>query len=289
MAGARNVNGATNAAMIFAMRPRAILTLLGTAAALLATPQLAFATPNGSDSGCSGKTGIPNDVCTSCGNCHQGGPLPSVAFTGPATLNSGATATYTFTVSTSLKETGCDIAATTGVAIAPVGGNLQNSFGELTQPSPQPLVSGTTTYQFTVVGPEYGGTIELWGSGVGADGNGGTGGDGATNTTMMITVNGPPNPGGGGAVGASDAGASLDAAGPTGGFLPDGSAVDVDPPGVDLPDASGNGLAPDDVLHQDSGCSIVATNGDGTNVSGTGILAAGVVMAGLFMSRKKRR
>ena len=67
-----------------------------------------------------------NDVCTSCGNCHAGGPVPSVAFTGPATLNSGATATYTLTVSTSLKETGCDIAATDGVTLTPVGGNLAN-------------------------------------------------------------------------------------------------------------------------------------------------------------------
>jgi hypothetical protein len=274
--------------MIFAMRPRAILTLLGTAFALLAMPRLASATPNGSDSGCSGKPGIPNDVCTSCGNCHAGGPVPSVAFTGPATLNSGATATYTFTVSTSLVETGADIAATDGVTIAPVGGNLQNSFGELTQPSPQPLVGGATTYQFTVIGPPFGGTIELWGSGVGANGNGGIGGDGATDTTMMITVNGPANPGGGGAV--ADAGSTV-GPGPTGGFLPDGSAVDVDPPGVDLPDAAADGLAPDDVLRQDSGaCSVTNVGADGSNhVSGAGVFAAGVVMAGLFLSRRKRR
>jgi hypothetical protein len=276
--------------MILGMRLRAILTLLGTTAALLATPQLAFATPNGSDSGCSGKPGIPNDVCTSCGNCHTGGPVPSVALTGPATLTSGATATYTLTVSTSLVETGCDIAATTGVTIAPVTGNLQNSFGELTQPSPQPTVGGTTTYQFSVIGPQYGGTIELWASGVGANGNGGVGGDGATDTSMMITVDGPANPGGGGAVGASTDGGSLDAAGPTGGFLPDGSAIDVDPPGVDLPDASSDGLAADDVLRQQSGsCSVMYVGTDGAHVSGAGLFAAGVVMAGLLMSRRKRR
>jgi hypothetical protein len=161
---------------------------------------------------------------------------------------------------------------------------LANSFGELTQPSPQPLVGGATAYQFSIVGPPYGGTIELWGSGVGADGNGGVGGDGATDTTMMITVQGPPNPGGGGAVG--DAG-TPSGPGPTGGFLPDGSAIDVDPPGVDIPDGSANGLAPDDVLHQESGCAISREKGE--SMSGSGLLAAGVVMVGLFLSRKRRQ
>ncbi len=266
------------------MRPRAILTLLGTAFALLAMPKFAFATPNGSDSGCSGKPGIPNDVCTSCGNCHTGGPVPSVALAGSATLNSGATATYTLTVSTSLPQTGADIAVTDGVTLTPVGGNLANSFGELTQPSPQPTVGGTTTYQFSLVGPQYGGMIELWASGMASNDNGGIGGDGATDTTMMITVVGPPNPGGGGAVG--DAG-SVSGPGPTGGFLPDGSAVDVDPPGVDIPDGSANGLTPDDVLRQQSGCAVSHEKGE--SMSGSGLLAAGVVMVGLFLSRKRRQ
>jgi hypothetical protein len=274
--------------MIFAMSPRAIFLLLGAAFAFVATPKLAFATPNGSDSGCSGKTGIMNDVCTSCGNCHAGGPVPSVSFTtAPSSLTSGATATFTVAVTTSLKETGIDIAATDGVVLTP-GANTQNSFGELTQPAPQPTVGGTTSYSFTVTGPQYGGNIEIWVSGMGADGNGGIGGDGATDISLMVPVTGPPNPGGGGAVG-SDAG-STTGPGPTGGFLPDGSAVDVDPPGVDLPDASANGLAPDDVLRQDSGaCGVALVGAPGSNpLSGSGLLAAGLVRGSLFLTRRRR-
>lgn len=272
-----------------------VRTLIVTSSALafVALPKVASATPNGSDSGCSGKTGIPNDVCTSCGNCHTGGPAPSVAFAGPATLNSGAVATYTFTVNTSLPATGVDVAATDGVTLTH-GANTQNAFGELTQPSPQPTSAGATTYSFTVTGPQYAGTIELWGSGMASNNNGGTGGDGASNTTMMITVVGPPNPTGGGATGPVDAGSGV---GPTGGFFPDGGAKDVDPPGVDLPDASAgaNGLAPDDVLHQQSGsCNVSRTltlgSSDSTNSrSGTGMLAAGLVMGALVLTRRRRR
>jgi hypothetical protein len=203
-------------------------------------------------------------------------------------LNSGATATYTLTVSTSLPQTGADIAATNGVTLTPVTGNLANSFGELTQPSPQPTTGGTTTYQFSIVGPQYGGTIQLWASGMASNNNGGIGGDGATDTTMMITVVGPPNPGTGGAVG-SDAGVTS-GPGPTGGFLPDGSAVDVDPPGVDIPDGSANGLAPDDYLHQNSGtCNVALPGKGGESISGSGLLAAGLVMGSLFLSRKSSR
>ncbi|MEO8877575.1 MAG: choice-of-anchor V domain-containing protein, partial [Polyangiaceae bacterium] len=206
------------------MSPRKFLLLIGAAVAFVATPKIASATPNGSDSGCSGKTGIPNDVCTSCGNCHTGGPKPSVAFGGPATLNSGATATYTFTVNTSLPATGVDIAATTGIVLAH-GANTQDAFGELTQPSPQPTVAGATTYSFTVTGPQYAGTIMLWASGMASNNSGGTGGDGASESTMSITVTGPPNPGAGGATGVVDAG---DGTGLNGGFAADGGAIDVD-------------------------------------------------------------
>lgn len=245
----------------------------------------ALATPNGSDSGCSGKTGIPNDTCTSCGNCHTGGTAPTVAFTGPATIDAGAVATYTFTVTTNAAQTGVDIAATNGIVLTH-GTNTQDAFGELTQPSPQTPAGGKTDYSFTVTGPQYAGTIELWGSGVAANGNGSISGDGAKEGTMMVTVVGPPNPGGGGAVGDVDAG---DGTGLGGGFFPDGGVKDVDPSllpegGVGTGD---NGLSDDDTLRQQSGtCSV---NPNDLGKAGSGLLASGLVIGALLLSTRRRK
>ena len=260
------------------------------AGALIVGPRVAFANSNGSDPGCSGKTGIPNDLCTSCaGQCHTGGPKPSVAFAGPATIDAGDTATYTFTVTTTQPKTGVDIAATNGITLNH-GTNTQDEFGELTQPSPQPVSGGATTYTFTVVGPPYAGTIELWGSGNAVNGNGGTSGDNAAEGTMTITVNGPPNPGGGGAVG--DAGGG-DGTGLTGGLLPDGGSTNGL---IALPDGgyaaptdpnAGNGLSNDDTLRQNSGTCSVTANDLGR--AGSGVLASGLVVGALLLAGRRRR
>lgn len=258
--------------------------MVACAGAVAAFETIAFATPNGSDSGCSGKPGIPNDVCTSCGNCHQGGTAPTVAFNGPMTIDAGDTAQYTFTVSTGLPQTGCDIAVTNGVTLNH-GTNTQDEFGELTQPSPQTPSGGKTDYTFTVVGPPYGGTITLWGSGVAANGNGSVSGDGAKEATMNITVQGPPSPGGG-ATGFIDAG---DGTGLGGGFFPDGGVKDVDPSLVPEGGAGDgtNGLSDDDTLHQNSGaCSV---NPHELGKAGSGLLAASLVASVLVLSTRRRR
>ncbi len=248
----------------------------------------AAATSNGSDSGCSGKPGIPNDVCTACGNCHQGGPAPTVKFAGPASLDAGTTGTYTFTVTTTQPKTGVDIAVTNGVVLNH-GTNTQSSFDELTQPSPQAVTGGATVYSFAMVAPPFAGQVQLWGSGVAVNGNGNTTGDNSTEGTMMVTVNGPPNPGGGGAVG--DAGTSTrdGGEGPTGGFFPDGGIKDKDPAlapeaGVD-PNA--NGLTDEDTLTQNSGsCS---TSPIDLGKTGGGLAAAAAVVAALALTRRRRR
>ncbi|HEX7667079.1 MAG TPA: choice-of-anchor V domain-containing protein [Polyangiaceae bacterium] len=258
------------------------LTAVG---ALTLVAKDASATSNGSDSGCSGKP-IVNDVCTACGNCHQGGPAPTVKFAGPATLDAGATGTYTFTVTTTQPKTGVDIAATNGIVLNH-GTNTQNSFDELTQPSPQTVSGGATVYSFTMVAPAYAGQVELWGSGMAANGNGNTTGDNSSESTMMVTINGPPNPGGGGAVG--DAGTTSGGEGPTGGFYPDGGVKDKDPAlapeaGVD-PNAEG--LTDEDTLTQNSGsCS---TSPIDLGKTGGSLAAAAGVMAALAMTRRRRR
>lgn len=266
--------------------PTAFVAMVACAAAVVTfETHLAFATPNGSDSGCSGKTGIPNDVCTACSNCHTGGPKPTVAFTGPATIDAGAVAQFTFTVTTGAAETGVDIAATNGVTLEH-GTNTQDEFSELTQPAPQTPSGGKTDYTFTVTGPPYAGTIELWGSGVAANGNGSISGDNSAEGTMMITVVGPPNPGGGGATGNVDAG---DGTGLGGGFFPDGGVKDVDP--SLLPEGgagdNGNGLSDDDTLRQNSGnCSV---NPHELGRASSGLLAAGLVVCALLLAGRRRR
>ncbi|MGH7283981.1 MAG: choice-of-anchor V domain-containing protein [Polyangiaceae bacterium] len=267
----------------------ALFSTVIAAGALIIAPRVALANSNGSDPGCSGKTGIPNDLCTSCGGqCHTGGPVPTVAFAGPATIDAGDTATYTFTITTTQPKTGCDIAVTNGVTINH-GTNTQDEFGELTQPAPQAVTGGSSVYTFTVVGPQYGGTIELWGSGNAVNGNGNTSGDNAADGTMMITVNGPPNPGGGGAVG--DAGG--DGTGLNGGLLPDGGStnglVALADGGYAAPGDpnAGNGLTDDDTLHQQSGnCSV---NGNDLGRTGSGLLASGLVVCGLLFAGRRRR
>jgi MYXO-CTERM domain-containing protein len=151
---------------------------------------LIVAAPGYADAHVAGISGYSGETAGKiCNNCHSGGPVPTVAFSGPTSLAAGATATYTFTVTTAQPLCGTDISATTGTTLA-AGTGTQVLNGEITHVlGGVQAAGGKSTFTFQVTAPAAGVTqIELWGAGNATNMNGNPTGDRAAATTTMITV-----------------------------------------------------------------------------------------------------
>ncbi len=116
---------------------------------------LLFAYPNGY-TGATKKTGT-----TGC-SCHTLNTNIIGSVTGPDTVNTGQSVTYTITVtrSGSTAKAGCNIAVRLGTLTPGTGLKLVN--GELTQSSAWTLTSGTTNRTFTYTAPSSPGTDTIW-------------------------------------------------------------------------------------------------------------------------------
>lgn len=193
---------------------RARPAALGAALATL----FACASAQANGSGLAGYTGKPNAAAPqgeSCNNCHSGGTAPTVAIDGPSSLAAGAVAEYQLVVTTGLARAGAGVAATDGVVLTPVAG-LRDSFGEMVQPSPQVVSGGKFTFRFKVTAPMTGTSIRLWAVGLGANNNGSTSGDKATQTLRDIAITGgapPPVDAGSSSGSSGSSGATEDDAG----------------------------------------------------------------------------
>jgi hypothetical protein len=108
-------------------------------------PHSAYASSNGI-SGYSGKSGV---TCTSC---HSTGPAPTVTLSGPSSVASGSTNTYTLTVSGS-GNSGMDVAASAGTFTAGTGSKILN--GEVVHSSPSTSHSWTFSWTAPTVTNEY--------------------------------------------------------------------------------------------------------------------------------------
>jgi hypothetical protein len=249
-------------------------------------------------SGLDGNTNKPiAGVGHRCGDCHSGGAAPAVAFAGPATLNSGQTGQYTFTVTTGAARAGMAVAATPDtndatpsfpnvVTLIP-GTNTASKFQEVVHAAPTQPSGGKVVFGFSFVAPQYGGPVKLWGVGLAANNNGAPTGDADQLATLNVTIVGPAPPTGSdggvkdsGVFGPSDGGSQDGGAG-DGGAVPgrDGGKISADGSTEEGPDgipATG-----------DSSCAVAAVGADGVD---GGALAAGLfTMIGLVMAQRRRR
>src|SRR5215468_6832347 len=110
------------------------VTVILTALAVICCPISARAS-GGGISGVSGKTG------STCTSCHSSGTPPTVTLTGPATVASGSTNTYTLSVGGTGNH-GLDLAASAGTFSAGTGTRVLN--GEITHSAPS--TSGSWTF-----------------------------------------------------------------------------------------------------------------------------------------------
>lgn len=103
-----------------------------------------------SSNGISGFSGKNGSTCTSC---HSSGTAPIVTLTGPTTVTSGSTNTYTISVSTVMSGSGgVDVAASAGTFAAGTGTKVLS--GEIVHSSP----SSSHTWIFSWTAPTVTGT-----------------------------------------------------------------------------------------------------------------------------------
>jgi hypothetical protein len=136
--GALRLIGRTS---LFVPRTRLVSLALLLTLALALVPPMAQATSNG----ISGFSGMNGSTCTSC---HSSGSKPTVTLTGPTTVTSGSTNSYTIAVSVvTAGNGGVDVAASAGTLGAGTGTKVLN--GEVVHSSP----SSTHSWTFTWTAP----------------------------------------------------------------------------------------------------------------------------------------
>jgi hypothetical protein len=147
-----------------------------------------------------GITGESGKSGSTCNDCHSGGKTPTVKLAGPSTLQAGASATYTLTISGGAAVTGGldaaldDASLTAGASLATVSAMTQLLDGEITHTQPVGFTSGSLAFQLTVKAPATARTMTLYAAGNSTNGNGSDSGDKAAATTMSITVAGSTPP-----------------------------------------------------------------------------------------------
>lgn len=137
---------------------------------------------SGGISGFSGRTG------PTCNQCHSGGIAPTVALSGPTTVNVGEQNTYTFTITGGQKRAGgLDVSATLGTMMATEGGTRILA-GELTHSTPRDAVGDVVTFSFDWLAPAQAGTALMFGAGNSVNRNFSTSGDESDAVVLSIDV-----------------------------------------------------------------------------------------------------
>lgn len=144
-------------------------------------------------------SGISGYSITGCNSCHPGAPLPtSVVISGPTTVTSGSTNTYTLTTTGGAAVVGgLDVSHDSGTfVVVDTGTKLLNN--EITHNAPRNFTGTSVSWTMNWTAPTVTAntTANLHGSSVSSDG-GGPGG-GSLSTSLAITVTAPASSGGGG-------------------------------------------------------------------------------------------
>jgi len=164
--------------------------LAAVAAGILAA--MLWAGSVGASSG--GKSGYSGNPATNggqtCNACHDGGTTPQVALSGPTTVDAGAEAVYTLTITGGQAVAGgLDVSATDGVLGA--GPDTKLLDGEVVQTGPKPASGGVVSWSFSWTAPASAGQVTLYGAGNSVDGAAGPGGDRAATDSLLVTVQVP--------------------------------------------------------------------------------------------------
>jgi len=148
------------------------------ALAIIYLPHSASATGNGI-AGYSGKS------VSTCTKCHSTGANPTVTLSGPTSVTSGSTNTYTLTVGGS-GNSGMDVASGAGTFTAGTGSKVLN--GEVVHSSP----SSSHSWTFTWTAPTVTGNTSaiLYGAAI----NSFNGGTGTATLTATVMATAPPPP-----------------------------------------------------------------------------------------------
>jgi hypothetical protein len=136
--------------------------------------------------GISGYSGANTGII--CNSCHTGGAQPTVVLTGPATLMTSSSATYTLTITGGAGAVaGLDVSQQGGATLM-AGSGTKLMSNEITHMSPMMFSGGSASFSFTVSAPATPGTLMLFAAGLSANGNNAESGDKAAATTMTISV-----------------------------------------------------------------------------------------------------
>ena len=141
----------------------------------------------------SGISGYTGQHGANCNACHTGGQMPSVAFSGPATLSPGATGDFTFTVQSSAPEqqtaAGFNVAASGGTLRIASGQKEQIVSGELTHTQPKDNdTNGAASWAFKWKAPATSSNYVLYGAGNSVNRNGNPDGDRAASVVYFVAV-----------------------------------------------------------------------------------------------------
>jgi hypothetical protein len=125
-------------------------------------------------------------------SCHGANPAPTVTFRGPAAMEPGSSAIFSFTV-TAHEEThiaaGFNVAASDGmIGLADEQGTRRER-GEVTHSTPKANdANAEAAFEFTWQAPASPGVYTLFGAGCSVNGNDARDGDAAARTTYEIAV-----------------------------------------------------------------------------------------------------
>jgi type IX secretion system substrate protein len=139
------------------MNKKIIITLLS-ALIILITSVVVYTYPGGI-------TGRTKKTSTVGCSCHTNNTSITGTFSGPDTVITGQTVTYSFTITRSGSNAGggCDIATRLGtLAVGPGSSYIQLLNGELTHIEPFTMVNGQFTGQFSYTAPATPGIDTLW-------------------------------------------------------------------------------------------------------------------------------
>jgi uncharacterized protein (TIGR03382 family) len=151
-------------------------------ALVVLAPAAAFAHVNGINGYSGSNSGII------CNSCHTGGAAPTVVLSGPATLMTSSSATYTLTITGGAgMVAGLDVSQSGGATLM-AGTGTQLMAGEITHSAPAMFTGGTASFSFTVSAPASPGTLTLFAAGLSANGDNAEAGDKAAATTLTISV-----------------------------------------------------------------------------------------------------
>jgi PKD repeat protein len=167
---------------------RLLLVSLVTLCVTCLAPQ-ARAYPGGI-SGYSGKTG------STCASCHFGGIQPTVSLSGPSSVNSGSTNTYTLTITNGEMAGGLDVAAGSGAFAVLDAIYTKLLSGELVQSQPKAVdATGAVAWSFNWTAPTVSAAtnVVMYAAGLSVNLDGNPGGDNTNSQALTIAV-APPAP-----------------------------------------------------------------------------------------------